>query len=468
MKDFDDRIDDLLEGLRQGEMNADEVRELERLMQSDPALRKRYLDRIWMEEELKDTFGRTSDMILPFELERGSKRSPRALAWLGGIAAAIAALLAVAWMAKPSPPPTVATLESRSADTWDGPLALVGGSRVTPGEVRLDSGTARFRFDSGALVTLEGPAALVIETPMKARLLHGEALVEAPESAHGFVVALPHGEIVDLGTKFGVSVKQEAATCEVLDGRVLMRHQDGRQEEHLDDGEVMAMTPEGISRLDYQPSQSFPPEDRGRIVLRSSAEATVVKLRNSRHLPTGMRQEFVDDRMLLVKTEAGSMAQRRALINVDLRRLRGKAIGSARLNLNLVPSGLGFSAYLPDTITFAVYGITDERMENWPAGSLRWEDAPGYLADADVALDPEEVTMLGKFEIERGRQRGTCMIETDELREFLDNDTTGIAGFVLVRETYGTSNYSLVHAFASSHHPEASGPSLDVIPVTDK
>ena len=76
--------------------------------------------------------------------------------------------------------------------------------------------------------------------------------------------------------------------------------------------------------------------------------------------------------------------------------------------------------------------------------------------------------MLGKFEIERGRQRGTCTIETDELRKFLNSDTTGIAGFVLVRETYGTSNYSLVHAFASSHHPEASGPSLDVIPVADK
>ena len=148
MKDFDDRIDRLLEGLRQGEMNADEVRELERLLQSDAALRQRYLDRIWMEEELKDTFGQASDMILPFELERGSKRSPRAMAWLGGIAAAIAALLAVVWMAKPAPPPTVATLESRSADTWDGPLVLGGWlqggtGRGPPG---IGDRTVPFRF----------------------------------------------------------------------------------------------------------------------------------------------------------------------------------------------------------------------------------------------------------------------------------------------------------------------------------
>lgn len=230
----------------------------------------------------------------------------------------------------------------------------------------------------------------------------------------------------------------------------------------------MSMTPEGISRLDYQPSQSFPPEDRSRQVLKTSAEATVVKLRNSQQLPSGMRENFIDDRMLLVKTEAGSMAQRRALFNVDLRRIHGKEIGSARLNLNLVPSGLGFSSYLPEKITFALYGITDERKEKWPAGSLRWEDAPGFLADDDVMLNTTEVTLLGRFEIERGRQRGICTIKTDELRTFINSDTTGVAGFVLVRETYGTSNYSLVHAFASSKHPEASGPSLDVMPVADR
>jgi hypothetical protein len=297
------------------------------------------------------------------------------------------------------------------------------------------------------------------------RKLIGFGAVVADEEDVGVVA---DSEIGDLGTKFGVSVEGDAATCEVLDGRVLMRHQDGQQEEHLDNGGVMSMTPVGISRLDYQPSQSFPPEQRGRIVLKSAAENTVVKLRNSRRSHIEMRESFVDDRMLLVKTEAGSMAQRRALFNVDLRRLRGKAIESARLNLNLVPSGLGFSAYLPDTITFAVYGITDERKENWPTGSLRWEDAPGFLANDDIGLNASEVTLLGKFDIEHGRQRGTCTIETNELRQFLNSDTTGIAGFVLVRETYGTSNYSLVHAFASSHHPEASGPSLDVIPVADK
>ena len=79
-----------------------------------------------------------------------------------------------------------------------------------------------------------------------------------------------------------------------------------------------------------------------------------------------------------------------------------------------------------------------------------------------AAVNPAEVTLLGKFEIDRGRQRGRCKIETDELRDFLRSDTTGVAGFLVVRETYGTGNHSLVHAFASSHHPEASGPSLEV------
>jgi hypothetical protein len=57
------------------------------------------------------------------------------------------------------------------------------------------------------------------------------------------------------------------------------------------------------------------------------------------------------------------------------------------------------------------------------------------------------------------------MIETQELLTFLRNDTTGTSGFIIVRETYATGENSLVHAFASSQHPEISGPSLELILV---
>ena len=250
------------------------------------------------------------------------------------------------------------------------PPILTDGSKVGPGEVRLESGVASFRFDSGAIVSLEGPASLAIETSMKARLIDGKALVEVPEPrAQGFVLELPHGQAVDLGTRFSAIVAHEEATCEVLEGRVLMRHTASGREEQLGDGQVVAMNDKGFEPVGYRPSMRFAPKNRGLLVLRSGKEATVVSLKWLGKDLFHEREQYVDDRMLLVKMEHESRAQRRALFNIDLRGVRPSKVEAATLNLNLVPSGLGFVAYLPETVTFAVYGITDEARETGPPPS---------------------------------------------------------------------------------------------------
>ena len=457
--EFDKRLDRLLERLREETVGEDEVAELERDLQSDPELRRRYRARILMEEELSSTFEEPTEVIFPFESQERNPWFRRATVALIGLAASVALLAFWTHSSSENPRPSVATLESRSAAMWEIPPIFADGLKVGPGEVRLESGIARFRFDSGAIVSLEGPASLIIETPMKARLVDGKALVEVPEpGAKGFVLELPHGKAVDLGTRFSVTVEQDNATCEVLEGRVLMRHTASLREEELDDGQVMSLSGAGFAPLDYRPSLNFAPQVSEPLVLRSNKETTAVFMKMSGR----PREQFVDDRMLLVKMEPKSMAQRRALFNIDLRKVRASQIETAKLNLNLVPSGLGFVAYLPEKVTFAIYGITDESKENWPAEDPRWEDLPGCIADDPRALNSAEVALLGKFEIDRGQQRGRCTIETEQLRDFLRSDTTGIAGFLIVRETYGTGNYSLVHAFASSHHPEASGPSLEL------
>jgi len=453
--DFDRQLDQLFTRLREGTAGRGDIMELEQILHSDPALRSRYRARVRMEEELSAHFEQPEELFLPFEAVEKRPWYKNAAVGLAGIAAVIAVLAATGIFIREAPVATVATLERGSSAIWEVPPKLEDGFRVAPGEVSLASGMAFFRFDSGALVTLVGPASLVIETPMSARLLNGEALVDAPESAHGFVIKLPHGETVDLGTRFSISVKDDAATCEVLEGSVLMRHDVTDQEKHLSDGQVMTLNREGMTPLAYRPSMEFSPDDEKPLVLRSSGEATVVS--------SNLRDGYVDDRMLLVKMEPDSYMQRRALFNINLGDLRRSEIESARLNLNLVPSGIGFAAYLPETITFAVYGITDESRETWASGNPKWEKAPGYVADDKNAVNGAEVSLLGKFEINRGQQTGRCTIETKELQEFLRSDTTGTSGFLIVRETYGIRENSLVHAFASSQHPETSGPSLEVI-----
>lgn len=454
MKEFDDQLDHLLDRLRSGMATEREVRELEDSLRSDAGMRRRYMERVWMEEELSASFRTPADLPLPFEpAQHGSRRiSPR---WIAAIAAGITAFLVAVSLLRENPPPTVAVLESRSGDSWSRPPLMDGDLRIQPGEMRLETGSARLRFDSGAIVTLEGPAGLVVESAMRAKLLFGKVLVEAPESAHRFAISLPHGEAVDLGTRFSVEVNETQATCEVLDGRILMRHDASQQVEYLEEGQVMAMRSQGMQSLDYLPSANFAPDDVGRVILRASGETTVVTAPN--------RERYVDERFLLVKMEPDSYAMRRAMFRIDLSRIKGRKLESARLNLNLVPSGLGFAAYLPDEVSFAVYGITDERREQWPREGIGWQDAPGFVAGGENQVNPAQAALLGTFRIPGGQQRGLCVIESGALLDFLRQDTTGTAAFLIVRETYGTREHSLVHAFATSLHPEANGPNLEVV-----
>ena len=128
------------------------------------------------------------------------------------------------------------------------------------------------------------------------------------------------------------------------------------------------------------------------------------------------------------------------------------AVKSARLRLNLVPSGIGFATRLPKINRFAVYGLTNEAKRDWVIES-RWEDAPGA----------EDGVLLGTFEIPRSVQRGSFGIENETLLDFLKTRNVGPVTLILIRETgqIAGEGPGLVHAFASDSHPEASGPILE-------
>lgn len=467
MTKFDQKLDALLDRIRSGDASSEEVGKLEKQLAANPELRKHYRARMRMEAELHNAFQEISDNILPFELEPAAVNRThatfRSIAMgLGVLAAGIAAVLMIGKMTQATDDgsitskPSVAVLESVSGDSWEGPLTLSPGAQLSPGMIKLKSGIAHFRFNSGTLVTLEGPAHLDIESAISARLMSGTALVETLEPAHEFVIAMPHGKAVDHGGSFSVSVVGENANCEVLKGAVSVHQQSTAGVKKLRGGQATRISPRGLEELDYLPSKSLANTNQLSVMLRTEGlENTVIS-----DLP---RKGFIHPSMLMVKLEKDSFAQRRALFSIPLKDIQPDKIRSVRLNLNLVPSGIGFAYYLPENVPFAVYGITDEYREHWDTGDLLWKDAPGFLPDREKELNMSEVRLIGKFTIPRGQQSGRIQLENDELLAFLRSDTSGLVSFVIVRETYSTREYSLVHAFASSQHPEASGPSLEVI-----
>jgi len=113
---------------------------------------------------------------------------------------------------------SVARLEHVSDDAVFGSdhgFARSEGSLLPKGWLQLESGTVRIAFDSGAMVEVIGPAVFGIDSAMRGFLDHGRVRVHAPEEARDFIVGAASMEVVDLGTRFEMSVDPASKEAEV-------------------------------------------------------------------------------------------------------------------------------------------------------------------------------------------------------------------------------------------------------------
>lgn len=96
--------------------------------------------------------------------------------------------------------------------------------------VRLASGTAEIQFFSGAVMTLEGPAEITLKSAWEASCQDGAIRMKVPPAARGFKLHGPSTEIEDLGTEFGLVVREGNGQVEVFDGEISVRHKGGEEQ----------------------------------------------------------------------------------------------------------------------------------------------------------------------------------------------------------------------------------------------
>jgi ferric-dicitrate binding protein FerR (iron transport regulator) len=401
-----------------------------------------------------------------FALRAGEKRWRMRGGWGAGLLAA-SVLVAIGvglglWPAA-ARPSYLATLVSSKACKWDaGTLPTEVGARLGAGRLRLAEGVARIVFDNGAEVTLEGPADLELVAAQKCVLHAGRLIAKVPPPAIGFVIDTPTAVLTDLGTEFGVNVRDaQTAEVQVFNGVVDVRHRATDRSERLVTGRNRRFGTDEVA--DFDPNAEKPP-----------AAATVRPDDGTRtvHISTALgrgRDAYVQplfpspnssDILLLVKNTlpAKSDYNRKAYIGLDLAPLAGMKILDAQLSFTFTPTGMGFASEVPDA-TFAVYGLTDETLDDWDEKTLRWNNAPANRPGG-AELDPTKVVKLGTFEIVQGALQGTRSIAGPALVEFLARDTNGLATFILVRETKGNGRADLVHGFAGKNHPYLPPPTL--------
>jgi hypothetical protein len=100
----------------------------------------------------------------------------------------------------------------------------------------MKSGLAQVVFYSGARVVIEGPAEFQIISPTEASCRMGRLTAEVPPQARGFRIATPHMDVTDLGTAFGLDVKDGATELHVFKGAGDFQASDRRDRQDLHEG----------------------------------------------------------------------------------------------------------------------------------------------------------------------------------------------------------------------------------------
>ena len=127
---------------------------------------------------------------------------------------------------------------------------------------RLKTGVAEIQFFSGATMVVQGPAEISLKSAWEANCREGVVRMRVPPAARGFKLHGPETEIIDLGTEFGLEVRNGKAHVEVIDGEISFRHRNGKERIvkkgaawRLPSGD--AATPEAIGRVDFPDAGNF-------------------------------------------------------------------------------------------------------------------------------------------------------------------------------------------------------------------
>ena len=197
----------------------------------DPKQRQRLAEMLATSEEARRFYVRSMSLSASLHEYAGEMQSeasetseipanerPAGVRWAFGALAAAAAVALAFWLGglvkseragdamalEKDGDDSVAQVSGAKNCVWRG-AALQPGDELRRGQkIELASGFAEISFDSGAQVTIEGPATLNVNSEWEASLDRGTMKTIVPAEAIGFRIANPAIEAIDAGTEFSV------------------------------------------------------------------------------------------------------------------------------------------------------------------------------------------------------------------------------------------------------------------------
>ena len=246
-------FDEAVAAVCHGAASEEQVRALNEVLRNDAASRDEYVFRLELHSRLAsqpDLFAEANEKkiaaaekILPLQSQRRTRT--RKTSWALALAACVA-LFATGWWAfrfthgseRPGATSKAVAMLNRVVDAqWNAASEAPRlGAPLEPGSLRLQSGLAQIVFYSGARVVIEGPAEFQIISPTESSFRNGKLIAEVPPQARGFRVGTPQMNVTDLGTAFGLDVKEQRTELHVFKGSVEFQATAGATKQTLKEG----------------------------------------------------------------------------------------------------------------------------------------------------------------------------------------------------------------------------------------
>ncbi len=231
-----------------GEASADEIARFAEAAKSDPQLleayvRHREIDaalsvihedparKEWIRERFLSAVGEAERDLF----KRGVTRrleSRRRFMTISRIAATLALVCGGTLLWTKPWPHDVATITRLEGVEWDGKPAGAAGDDLRKGSVlSISDGLVELEMDGRGKMILEGPARLTLDNAHAATLDRGRLSMHVTRKGHGYRIGTPEGDVVDLGTEFGISVGSDGESeIHVIEGKVEVMPNGGSNE----------------------------------------------------------------------------------------------------------------------------------------------------------------------------------------------------------------------------------------------
>ena len=294
-EDLSEQEQEWIDALLDGTLDEKSFAELQEQMLQRPELRRVVRRSMALQHDLQEQAEADADHAMdPWLAEEMSPKNVVSLSSGFGahlplaIAAGVAFLLGLAIMHFGRPEPVVnqvaapveakpeaeakgfAVVEKLFDAEWnDEGDARREGDNLGDEVLRLKSGVAEIQFYSGATMMVQGPAEIALVSAWEASCREGVVRMRVPPAARGFKLHGPDTEFIDLGTEFGLEVREGRAHVEVIDGEISFRHRNG-QERIVKKGAAWGLpgdggeTPETIGRVSFPDIDNFNSLARGR------------------------------------------------------------------------------------------------------------------------------------------------------------------------------------------------------------